>query len=171
MISQPIGYLISAITSTSVIITKFIRSVLLSHADLAPVNYDLSDLRLLLKLIKEQPAIPESLQSQTLLVLECCGNALIHIDAVLGKYTGPEQWVTYGRTEMANCRSSIAIFREALALVLDVATLYVSDQYAVTPTLDSYLNAGFPSVIQAKQRLFKTQSRALSSRFRVMRRR
>ncbi|SPQ24549.1 cd00922f-7f8b-44d4-881b-5f29f4469b22 [Thermothielavioides terrestris] len=65
-IAQPVEYLLSGISSTSAIITRFIRSVRVAHADLAAVTRDLSDLRLLLELIRDEPGIPLVLQAQPL---------------------------------------------------------------------------------------------------------
>ncbi|KAL2257072.1 hypothetical protein VTK26DRAFT_695 [Humicola hyalothermophila] len=93
-LSRPIEYLLSGISSTSAIITRFIRSVRVAHADLAAVTRDLSDLRLLLELMREEPQCSDT-----------------------GK------WINTGRAEMASCRDSLATFREALGLALEVATL------------------------------------------------
>lgn len=123
-IVRPIEYLLSGISSTSAIITRFLRSVRVAHADLAAVTRDLSDLRLLLELIREEPAIPLLLQAQMLQVLECCGNALIHIDTILAQCPEPKKWIASGRTEMTSCRDGLGMFREALALALEVAGLY-----------------------------------------------
>ncbi|KAK4235015.1 hypothetical protein C8A03DRAFT_46767 [Achaetomium macrosporum] len=62
-IARPIKYLLSGISSTSAIITRFIRSVRIAHADLAAVTRDLSDLRLLLELLRDEPGVPPLLQS------------------------------------------------------------------------------------------------------------
>ncbi|KAK4040124.1 hypothetical protein C8A01DRAFT_46522 [Parachaetomium inaequale] len=66
-IARPIEYLLSGISSTSAIITRFIRSVRIAHADLAAVTRDLSDLRLILELLRDEPGIPLVLQAQMLL--------------------------------------------------------------------------------------------------------
>jgi hypothetical protein len=113
-IDRPIEYLLSGISSTSAIITRFIRSVRVAHADLAAVTRDLSDLRLILELLRDEPGVPLVLQGQMLLVLESCGNILIHIDNILARCPDPAKWIESGRNETASCRSSLAVFREAL---------------------------------------------------------
>ena len=125
-IARPIEYLLSGISSTSAILTRFIRSVRVAHADLAAVARDLSDLRLVLELLRDEPGIPLVLQAQMLLVLESCGNTLIHIDTILARCSEPTRWVDLGRVEILRCRSNLTTFREALTLALDVATLYCS---------------------------------------------
>lgn len=130
-LSRPIEYLLSGISSTSTIITRFIRSVRVAHADLAAVTRDLSDLRLLLELMREERGIPVLLQAQTLQLLWCCGNVLIHIDTILAQCSDTEKWISTGRAEMASCRDSLETFGEALGLALEVATLY--EPYCTSP--------------------------------------
>jgi hypothetical protein len=132
-IARPIEYLLSGISSTSAIITRFIRSVRVAHADLAAVTRDLSDLRLILELLRDEPGIPLVLQAQMLLVLESCGNVLIHIDSILARCSEPAKWIEAGRVEISSCRDSLTTFREALALALDVASLYYPQFLYVEP--------------------------------------
>ncbi|KAK4141317.1 uncharacterized protein C8A04DRAFT_14166 [Dichotomopilus funicola] len=124
-IARPVEYLLSGIVSTSSIITRFIRTVRVAHADLAAVTRDLSDLRLVLELLKEETGIPPALQGQMLLVLESCGNVLIRVDSVLAQCSRPEAWARVGRGEMEVCREGLGSFREALGLALDVVGVYV----------------------------------------------
>lgn len=123
-LARPIQYLLSGISSTSAIITRFLRSVRVAHADLAAVARDLSDLRLILELLRDEPEIPLLLQAQMLLVLESCGNDLIHIDTILSRCPEPAKWIASARAEIDECRGSLSVFREALSLALDVASLY-----------------------------------------------
>ncbi|KAK4102411.1 hypothetical protein N658DRAFT_337026 [Parathielavia hyrcaniae] len=134
-IARPIEYLLSGISSTSAIITRFIRSVRVAHSDLAAVTRDLSDLRLVLELLRDEPALPPALQAQMLLVLEGCGNVLIHIDTILARCSEAARWVGSGRGEISSCRGSLTIFREALALALEVASL--SSSHDDTSNADS----------------------------------
>lgn len=121
--SRPIEYLLSGISSTSSIITRFIRSVRAAHADLSAVTRELSDLRLVLELLREEPSIPLILQAQMLLLLESCGNVLIQIDSVLDQCKDAGQWTKTGQKQMARCRVKLGTFREALSLALDILTL------------------------------------------------
>lgn len=124
-IAQPAEYLLSAVSSTSAIITRFVRAVRVAHADLAAVTRELSDLRLLLELLKEESAIPAILQTHVLRVLESCGEVLIHIDVILARCSEPGQWKESGSKEMGSCRDRLGTCREALSLALDVSSLYV----------------------------------------------
>lgn len=123
-IARPIEYLLSGISSTSAIMTRFIRSVRVAYADLAAVTRDLSDLRLTLELLKDEKGVPLPLQEQMLLVLESCGNLLIHIDNILTRCADPGKWIESGRAEILACRNSLTISREALALALEVVSMY-----------------------------------------------
>ncbi|KAK3988854.1 hypothetical protein QBC44DRAFT_328674 [Cladorrhinum sp. PSN332] len=121
--SRPIDYLLSAISDTSSIITRFIRLVRAAHADLSAVTRELSDLRLVLELVKEEPSIPLMLQAQILLLLESCGNVLIQIESVLSQCKDAAQWLNAGQKHTAQCRVKLGTFREGLALALDILTL------------------------------------------------
>ncbi|KAK4161792.1 hypothetical protein QBC43DRAFT_217139 [Cladorrhinum sp. PSN259] len=121
--SRPIEYLLSAISDTLSIITRFIRSVRAAHADLSAVTRELSDLRLVLELVKEEPSIPLVLQAQMLLLLESCGNVLIQIDSVLAQCKDAAQWLQTGQKQMAECRVNLGTFREGLSLALDILIL------------------------------------------------
>lgn len=122
-IAQALEYLLSGIRSTSAIINGFIRAVPIAHADLTAVARSLSDLRLLLEMIREESSIPVLLQTQMLPVFGCCGNVLVHIDTTLSHCREPEPWTASGQGAMASCRDSLGIFREALALALEMTDL------------------------------------------------
>lgn len=121
--ARPIECLLSAISSISATITRFIRSVRAAHADLASLTRELSDLRLLLELLRDEPDMPLLLQGQMLSVLDCCGEDLGCIDTTLAQSADTARWTAYGRADIAVCRTTLAVFREALALALEVASL------------------------------------------------
>lgn len=122
-LARPIEYLLSGIASTSAIITRFIRSVRTAHADLSAVTRDLSDLRLVLELLHDENDVPLRLQGQILVLLESCGNVLIKIDNVLARCPEPAKWAEVGREEINKCRTTLALFRAALAFALEVVSL------------------------------------------------
>ncbi|KAK4652931.1 hypothetical protein QC762_503680 [Podospora pseudocomata] len=126
--SRPIEYLLSGISSTSAILTRFIRSVRASHSDLSAVTRELSDLRLLLELLRDEPSIPLLLQAQMLLLLESCGNTLIRIDSILAQCRNATDWSQTGRAQIGQCRDDIGLFREVLGLALDILSLDPSQQ-------------------------------------------
>ncbi|KAL1843961.1 hypothetical protein VTJ49DRAFT_6365 [Mycothermus thermophilus] len=130
-LARPIEYLLSGITSTSAIITRFIRSsVRAAHADLGAVTRDLSDLRLVLELLRDESDVPLRLQGQILVLLESCGNVLIRVDNILARCPEPAKWLEFGREEITRCRTTLALFRAALALALEVVTLNSSKDNA-----------------------------------------
>ncbi|KAL2268783.1 hypothetical protein VTJ83DRAFT_3629 [Remersonia thermophila] len=123
-LARPIEYLLPSITSTSAIITHFIRSsVRAAHADLGAVTRDLSDLRLVLELLRDETNVPLHLQGQILVMLESCGNVLIRIDSILSRCPDPAKWLEYGREQVTKCRTTLALFRAALALALETVAL------------------------------------------------
>ncbi|KAK3348795.1 hypothetical protein B0T25DRAFT_519167 [Lasiosphaeria hispida] len=133
---------LSAITTTSATITRFIRSVRAAHADLSAVSRELSDLRLLLELLRDEPEIPLLLQSQILILVDACGNALIRIDAALSYCQDASQWASTGKAEILRLRGRVGAFREALALVLEVVSLVAcqdnqADAIAITDQITS----------------------------------
>ncbi|KAK4196689.1 hypothetical protein QBC40DRAFT_268286 [Triangularia verruculosa] len=126
--SRPIEYLLSGISSTSSILTRFIRSVRASHSDLSAVTRELSDLRLLLELLRDEPSIPLPLQAQMLLLLEGCGNTLIRIDSILAQCRNASEWSHTGQTQIGQCRDNLGLFREVLGLALDILSLDPTQQ-------------------------------------------
>ncbi|KAK0669891.1 hypothetical protein QBC41DRAFT_248818 [Cercophora samala] len=126
--SRPIEYLLSGISSTSAILTRFIRSVRASHSDLSAVTRELSDLRLLLELLRDEPSIPLLLQAQMLLLLESCGNTLIRIDSILAQCRNASEWSQTGQAQIGQCRENLGLIREVLGLALDILSLDPSQQ-------------------------------------------
>ncbi|KAK3376953.1 hypothetical protein B0T24DRAFT_233264 [Lasiosphaeria ovina] len=124
--ARPIEYTLSSISTTSAIITRFIRSVRVAHADLAGVTRELSDMRLLLELLRDEPGIPLLLQAEVLVLLESCGTVLVRIDSVLEYCRDTSQWVSTGKSEIARHRASLDSFRAALALALEIVNLSAS---------------------------------------------
>ncbi|KAK4172590.1 hypothetical protein QBC36DRAFT_72029 [Triangularia setosa] len=126
--SRPIEYLLSGISSTSAILTRFIRSVRASRSDLSAVTRELSDLRLLLELLRDELSIPLLLQAQMLLLLESCGNTLIRIDSILAQCRNASEWSQTGQAQIGYCRENLGLFREVLGLALDILALNPSQQ-------------------------------------------
>ncbi|KAK3385451.1 hypothetical protein B0H63DRAFT_414524 [Podospora didyma] len=126
--ARPIEYTLSNISTTSAIITSFIRSVRAAHSDLAAVTRELSDLRLLLELLRDEPGIPLLLQAQVLVLLESCSETLSHIDTVLALCRDASQWMEMGKGEIVRHRASLDAFRAVLALAVDAVNLTHSNE-------------------------------------------
>lgn len=123
---------LSAASATSAAIIRFIRSVRAAHADLSAVTRELSDLRLLLELLRDEPDIPPRLQADVLGLLSACEGTLGAVDAALARCrdsdsSSAQQWAAgASRDEIARLHGRLSAYREALALVLEVAALCVS---------------------------------------------
>ena len=164
-IARPIEYLLSGVSSTSAVITRFIRSVRVAHADLGAVTRNLSDLRLILELLRDERALPLALQAQMLLVFESCGNVLIQIDDILARCPEPAAWAESGRTEISACQASLATYWSALSLALEVSSLYddhpsPSPPSPLSETLTRRLGTGLPcETTRPRRKYSETRSR------------
>ncbi|KAK3939216.1 hypothetical protein QBC46DRAFT_438402 [Diplogelasinospora grovesii] len=124
--TRPIEYVLSGVSTTLSSITQFIRSVRTAHADLAAVTRELSDLRLLLELLLEEPDIPLLLQAQVLSLLQHCGDLLIRVDVILTNSRDAARWAATGRDDMIRLKDSLQTHRQSLSLVLEVVNLSTS---------------------------------------------
>lgn len=122
--AAPIDETLSSISATSTAITRFLRSVRAAHADLAAVTRELSDLRLLLELIRDEQDMPLLLQAQVLALLQDCRGILLRVRDTLEHCSTPAQWTSSIKPDMTALRQSLEIFRRALGLVLEFDHLY-----------------------------------------------
>lgn len=118
--AAPIDDTLSTISATSITITRFLRSVRAAHAELAAVTRELSDLRLLLELMREEQGIPLLLQAQVLAILQDCRTAILQVRDSLERCTSTVQWTSTTKPGIVSIRPGLEIFRRALALVLEV---------------------------------------------------
>ncbi|KAK4217518.1 hypothetical protein QBC37DRAFT_449655 [Rhypophila decipiens] len=121
--AAPIDETLSSISSTSATITRFLRSVRAAHSHLAAVSRELSDLRLLLELMRDEQDIPLLLQAQVLALLHDCRGILARIRDMLEGGTSPTHWTSVVKPNMPSLRQSLEIFRRSLGLVLEVVHL------------------------------------------------
>jgi len=125
-LSRLIEHALSAISSTTSAITRFIRAVRSSHADLSAVTHELADLRLVLELLRDDPSIPPILQSCIPALLDACGDSLVRVDISLTHCADSTQWMSGpSREDISTQQGKLTILRQALALALEVVTLYV----------------------------------------------
>ncbi|KAM7188248.1 hypothetical protein V8F20_010625 [Naviculisporaceae sp. PSN 640] len=122
--AAPIDETLSSISGTSTTITRFLRSVRAAHSDLAAVTRELSDLRLLLELMRDEQDMPLLLQAQVLALLQDCRGILSRIRDTIERCTTPAQWASSVKQDMTALRQSLEIFRRALGLVLEVVHLF-----------------------------------------------
>ncbi|KAM7210878.1 hypothetical protein V8F06_013741 [Rhypophila decipiens] len=121
--AAPIDETLSSISSTSASITRFLRSVRAAHSHLAAVSRELSDLRLLLELMRDEQDIPLLLQAQVLALLHDCRGILARIRDMLEGGPSPAHWTSVVKPNMPSLRQSLEIFRRSLGLVLEVVHL------------------------------------------------
>ncbi|KAK0610063.1 hypothetical protein B0T17DRAFT_500840 [Bombardia bombarda] len=124
--ARPIDDILSGISATLATITRFIRAVRVAHADLSAVTRELSDLRLLLELMRDDQGIPLLVQAQVLALLVDCGKILYRIQNVLAHCGDAAQWTSTGKVAVAGLRDGLEIMRRALGLVDEVVNLYVT---------------------------------------------
>lgn len=123
--ARSIDLTLSVIPKTSTSIARFIRSVRAAHGDLATVTRDLSDLRLVLELMRDEPEIPPRLEVELVILLGACQYAMTAVEAAVARCPDSVAWLSgASKDEVMVQRANLAMFREALALVLEVVTLY-----------------------------------------------
>ncbi|KAK3693073.1 hypothetical protein B0T22DRAFT_475921 [Podospora appendiculata] len=127
--------LISAANKTSLAVTKFVRGCYEARSDLAGIAGELSQLQLIIELLKDDSAVndsritPESLQDQVLSTIKNCMAIIEQINDVVQKHqskTGAVKWASYGKTEIAGLRMSLEAHRGSLNLMLELVSLSVS---------------------------------------------
>ena len=127
--------LLSAAGKTVGAITTFIRGCRDARADLTSISGELTQLQLVLELLKDDTAVsddrvlPESLQNQILSIIRNCSAVLDSINTALEKHAGKAgaaKWVMFGKTEVAGLRMSLEAHRGSLSLVLELVSVSLS---------------------------------------------
>ncbi|KAK3332970.1 hypothetical protein B0T19DRAFT_398689 [Cercophora scortea] len=127
--------LISAAGKTSLAVTKFVRGCYEARSDLAGIAGELSQLQLIIELLKDDSAVndssitPESLQAQVLSTIKNCMAIIEQINDVVQKHQskiGAVKWASYGKTEIAGLRMSLEAHRGSLNLMLELVSLSLS---------------------------------------------
>ncbi|WAO92359.1 Helo-like-N domain-containing protein [Fusarium falciforme] len=86
--------LLAAVSKTTLAVTDFVRDCREARSDLAAITGELSQLHLVLELLKDDAAvsddriIPESLQVQILSIIENCSAVVVKINTVLQSHAG-----------------------------------------------------------------------------------
>lgn len=124
--------LLFAIGRTSVAVTGFIRDCREARSDLTGVTRELSDLKLVLELLKDDTdvqdgrIIPEALRIQILSIIAHCDNVLRKIDQLLEKHSGTlgaTRWAVDGKKDATNLLQSLEAYRGALSLAVETVNL------------------------------------------------
>lgn len=127
--------LLGAAGKTSLAIATFIRGCRDARADLASISGELTQLQLVLELLKDDTDIsndrvlPESLQNQILATVKNCCAVLDSINTLLQKHAGKAgaaKWVMFGKSEAIGLRMSLEAHRGSLSLVLELVSVFLS---------------------------------------------
>lgn len=127
--------LLAAVTKTTLAVTNFTRDCREARSDLTSITGELSQLNLVLELLRDETAvsddqiIPESLQTHILSTINSCSAAVSKINTILDKHagkTGVLKWATFGKNEVAGLRTSLEAYRGSLSLVLELVSVSLS---------------------------------------------
>ncbi|TGJ83506.1 hypothetical protein E0Z10_g5264 [Xylaria hypoxylon] len=126
---------IGATQKSSIVIYKFIRGCKEARADLTDITQQLSELTLLLGLIKDTDAapecLPEALQTQLKAMLASCGNSIKDIEEIIADCngrTGVLKWTLRDKEKVTAIRVSLEAFKSGLSLALDTVNLSVAKE-------------------------------------------
>ena len=123
--------LIDAAAKTSTGILALVRSCRDAHSDLATINSELTALRMVLDLLREdttsashETAIADDIQDLVLSNIDNCTTALAKVDGVLDNHKSGNRglvavrWATMGKMEVAGLRAKLEANRKSLDLAL-----------------------------------------------------
>ena len=130
--------LLSAVAKTTAGVTTFICAYRDARNDLTAVNRELSDLAIVLELLKSDSAItddtpnPKSLQMQIVSIITNCTAVVTKINIVLKGYQENSKissikWVASGKGEIAGLRMSLEAHRVSLSLAVELRSISVSN--------------------------------------------
>ncbi|KAG5664966.1 hypothetical protein KAF25_008700, partial [Fusarium avenaceum] len=127
--------LLATVTKTALAVTNFTRDCREARSDLTSITGELSQLNLVLELLRDETAVtddrimPESLQIHILSTINSCSSAVSKINTILDKHTGKTgmlRWATFGKNEVAGLRTSLEAYRGSLSLVLELVSVSLS---------------------------------------------
>ncbi|KAK5625000.1 hypothetical protein RRF57_000716 [Xylaria bambusicola] len=125
---------IAATQKTSISLFKFVRGCKEARDDLAGIAQQLSELTLVLELIKESSdvaseSLPETLQSQLKAILASCEKLVQGIEELITSCKGRAgvvQWTLLEKEKVKAMGASLEAFKGGLNLALDTANLIVA---------------------------------------------
>ncbi|KAJ4116127.1 hypothetical protein NW768_011099 [Fusarium equiseti] len=127
--------LLGTVTKTTLAVTNFTRECREARSDLTSINGELSQLQLVLELLRDDTAVsdetnlPESLQEQILSIIDNCSAVVSKINIVLDKHSGKAgvlKWATFGKNEVVGLRMSLEAHRGSLNLALELVSISLS---------------------------------------------
>ncbi|KAH0429299.1 hypothetical protein CcaCcLH18_08511 [Colletotrichum camelliae] len=124
--------LIGAAGATVNAITSFVRDCRSARGDLTIVARELTDLQLILELLKddgEGDALPNSLQDQIDRIVKRCNGIVTDIKSALKRCKTPSgaiTWAASEKKEVEALRRELATYRESLSLTIETTTLLIA---------------------------------------------
>lgn len=154
--------LIATVGKTSLTVVNFIKKCREARADLTSVNRELSELCLVLEILREDTAeddsvIPSSVQNQILSIISSCSDVLSRIGSALTKHhgrTAPIRWAIDGSDSIQNLRQLLEGHRGALSLAVDTVALYAWATNGVTSAADLFIPGLRPGKLRGIPRRF-----------------
>lgn len=123
-----------ATKKTVATIYSFIRDCKDARADLSRVTGELSELTLILELIRDDNAaasndcLPDNLQTQVQAMLTSCSSAVMEIENIIVKCRGrrgPLRWTILEKEKVTGLKGSLEAFKSGLTLALETVNLFV----------------------------------------------
>jgi hypothetical protein len=125
---------ITASTQTVSVIDKFIQECTEARADLTQITRELSELSLILELIKDKDAtapksiLPNSLQTSVQAMLISCTTIMQHIEQTLDRCRGkpgPLLWTTFEKDIVMALEVSLEASKRGLIIALETIKMFV----------------------------------------------
>ncbi|KAI0812142.1 hypothetical protein GGR55DRAFT_613714 [Xylaria sp. FL0064] len=123
---------ITAAKKTGDAIYNFIRDCKEARTDLSQITRELSELSLILELIKDENAaatkgcLPDALQTQVQAMLTSCTTTVQQVDKTLAKCrgkSGPLRWTMVEKDKAMTLKGSLEAFKSGLSLALETVNL------------------------------------------------
>ncbi|KAK4184858.1 hypothetical protein QBC35DRAFT_517296 [Podospora australis] len=127
--------LLGVVAKTTTAVATFSRSCRDARSDLSAVTGELSQLQLVLELLRDDTAaindqlIPEDVKNRTLSTIQSCSEVINKINITLQKcegQLGKFKWATYTKAEVNGLRESLRAHRDTLNMALEVVALLYS---------------------------------------------
>ncbi|KAF4947584.1 hypothetical protein FGADI_10315 [Fusarium gaditjirri] len=127
--------LLAVVTQTTLAVTNFTRDCREARSDLTSITGELSQLHLILELLKDETAlsddgiIPESLQVRILSMINSCSDIVFKINALIDNHVGKVgmiKWATFGKHEVTSLRTALKAYHDSLNLMLELVSVSLS---------------------------------------------
>lgn len=136
-IASGVQAVLTATTRTYSLIVRFIRDYKEARADLTQMTRELSDLKLVLELIRDDNTdnaddatnpLPDVLQSAVQAMLTGCKTVVQRVEETLGKCRkkpGPLLWTASGKDKVMSFKVVLEAYKNSLNLALETISMFV----------------------------------------------